>query len=172
MRVGRRWNLAIALVGSLGIAVAARGVHAQKPASQVMLSSGGLNSEAGPGQAEVVSEIDDPANGDRWLLRRNEQNPAGPGQFTRIPGHALTAEGRRQAAAPEARETPMIRPGDRLVVEEHTRVADSFLEARALNPAAAGAALDVRLTIGGKVLRAVALGPGRAALQTEKGARP
>jgi hypothetical protein len=32
--------------------------------------------------------------------------------------------------------------------------------------------LDVRLKIGGKVMRAVALGAGRAALQAEAGVRP
>ena len=51
------------------------------------------------------------------------------------------------------------------------------LEARAMNAAAAGAVFAARLTIGGKVVRAVALGPGRAvlqaqALQPETGARP
>jgi hypothetical protein len=35
-----------------------------------------------------------------------------------------------------------------------------------------GSALKVRLAIGGKVIRAVALGPGRAALQPEPEVRP
>jgi hypothetical protein len=67
---------------------------------------------------------------------------------------------------------PVIRAGDRLIVEEHTAVVDAVLEARALNPAAAGAPLDVRLTMGGNVVRVVAVGPGRAALLTEIGIRP
>ena len=36
----------------------------------------------------------------------------------------------------------------------------------------AGSALEVRLAIGGRVVRAVALGPGRAAFQPETGVRP
>jgi flagella basal body P-ring formation protein FlgA len=67
---------------------------------------------------------------------------------------------------------PVIRSGDRLIVEEHTARVDAVLEARAMNPAAVGGALDVRLTIGGVVVRAVALGPGRAAFQTGSGVRP
>jgi hypothetical protein len=67
---------------------------------------------------------------------------------------------------------PVIRVGDRLIVEEHTAVVDAVLEARALNPAAVGAPLDVRLTIGGNVVRVVALGSGRAALVAEAGMRP
>ena len=72
----------------------------------------------------------------------------------------------------EARFHPVIHAGDRLTVEEHTAVADAALEARALNPAARGSALEVRLAIGGRVVRAVALGPGRAAFQREIGGRP
>jgi hypothetical protein len=137
-----------------------------------MLSSGDPISEAAVGPEEVLSEIDDPVNGDRWLMRRNQENPAGPGRLIRIPGHAPDSDSRQSVAVPDPIDIPIIRAGDRLIVEEHTRVADSFLEARALNPAVAGAALDVRLTIGGKVLRAVAVGPGHAALQPEKGTRP
>jgi flagella basal body P-ring formation protein FlgA len=79
----------------------------------------------------------------------------------------------RQNSGPaeDARFLPVIRAGDRLTVEEHTAVVDAVLEARALAAAAMGAALDVRLTIGGRVVRAVALGPGRAALQSENGVR-
>jgi len=41
-----------------------------------------------------------------------------------------------------------------------------------LAPAEAGAVLNVRLTIGGRVLRAVAIGPGRARLLAEEEKRP
>ncbi len=74
--------------------------------------------------------------------------------------------------ANEARLRPVIRAGDRLIVEEHTAVVDAALEAVRLNPAALGSTFKVRLKIGGKVLRAVALGPGRAALAAERGVRP
>jgi hypothetical protein len=141
-------------------------------------------------QGEVVREIDDPHTGQRWLLVRDGQQPGGPGRLLlagqapaeqvlsgpvqaktirREPGGAS----RQIAAAPaELRILPVIRAGDRLVVEEHTPVVDAVLEARALNPAARGSAFEARLSIGGRVVRVVALGPGRAELEAETGGRP
>ena len=57
---------------------------------------------------------------------------------------------------------PLIRSGDRLVIEENSAVVEARLEAVALGPAAVGAEFKARLAIGGRVVRAVALGPGRA----------
>jgi hypothetical protein len=143
-----------------------------------MLSSGGLASVETQGQGvqgEIVREIDDPHTGDRWLLLRNDLIPGGPGRLVLVAAHrnlsggaALRATGGRR----EAQFLPVIRAGDRLIVEEHTARVDAVLEARALNPAAPGTALNVRLTIGGNVVRALALGPGRAALQPGAGVQP
>jgi flagella basal body P-ring formation protein FlgA len=58
------------------------------------------------------------------------------------------------------------------MVEEHTPIVEAHLEAVALGSAAVGEEFDVRLRVGGKVLRAVALGPGRAELQAERKAQP
>jgi hypothetical protein len=54
--------------------------------------------------------------------------------------------------------------GESVVVEEHTTAAEVSVEAVAMEPAASGSLLHVRLKIGGKVLRAVALAPGKAEL--------
>ena len=59
----------------------------------------------------------------------------------------------------------MIRAGDKLVVEEHSLTTDAYLEGVALGPAGPGAALRVRLSIGSRVVRAVAVAPGRATLE-------
>jgi hypothetical protein len=67
---------------------------------------------------------------------------------------------------------PVIRAGDRIVVEEHTDVVDAVLEAVALGPAVEQGPLDVRLRIGGRVVRVVALAPGRARLFSKGEARP
>jgi hypothetical protein len=139
--------------------------------AQVMLWSGGLASGENPGQGvqgEIVREIDDPHTGDRWLLMRNDRFPGGPGRLVLVAAHRNAPGGAAVRLVGEAREAqflPVIHAGDHLIVEEHTARVDAVLEARALNPAAPGAAFDVRLTIGGHVVRAVALGPGRAALQ-------
>jgi flagella basal body P-ring formation protein FlgA len=66
----------------------------------------------------------------------------------------------------------VIHPGDRVVVEEHTATVEARLEAIALEAAAIGSPVNARLKIGGKVVRAVAIAPGRAALAHAEEARP
>ncbi len=176
----RRTGSGLAMTLGIGVLtlMAAPLACAQSPAgsrAQVMLSSGGLASVETMGLGEVVREIDDPHTGDRWLLRRNDQVPGGPGRLVLVAAHQSATGGAIPRAAGLNRDVqipPVIRAGDRLILEEHTAHVDAVLEARAMNPAAPGASLDVRLTIGGNVVRAIALGPGRAALQTETGARP
>ena len=177
MRAGLRMACGTGLLAYMSAIMAC----AQSPAgshAQVMRSSGGLASTETMGQGvqgEVVREIDDPHTGERWLLRRNDQVPGGPGRLVLVAAHRSAAGGATPRAAGmtgDAQILPVIRAGDRLIVEEHTARVDAVLEARAMNPAATGASLDVRLTIGGSVVRAIAVGPGRAALQTEKGTRP
>jgi hypothetical protein len=133
-----------------------------------------LELSSAPTQSEVMREIDDPYTGNRWLLMRNNQNPGGPGRLVLVDHpDGLDSASRQIAAKTEkARFLPVIHAGDRLIVEEHTAVADAILEARALNSAVLGSEFGVRLTIGGKVMRAIALGPGRAAFQAETGVRP
>jgi flagella basal body P-ring formation protein FlgA len=127
-------------------------------------------------QKWIVREIDDPNTGDYWLLVRNDQIPGGPGRLVLAAAHRNASDGAALPAARlsagEAEFLPVIRTGDRLIVEEHTARVDAVLEARALNPAAPGAMFDVRLRIGGRVVRAVALGPGRATLHPEAEVRP
>jgi len=144
-------------------------------APREIVSSGSVapgNFAAGAGN-EMVREIDDPATGDRWLLERDASHPGGPGRLV------LAARGgamgvRRSAGALPAgvRQSPVIRAGQRLIVEENTPVVEARLEAVALMNAGKGSALNVRLMIGGRVVRAVALGPGRAQLAPQQGARP
>jgi flagella basal body P-ring formation protein FlgA len=58
------------------------------------------------------------------------------------------------------------------MIEEHTAIADVQLEAVALSPAMVGAAFKVRLTVGGKVMRVMALGPGHATFQLKAEVQP
>jgi flagella basal body P-ring formation protein FlgA len=73
---------------------------------------------------------------------------------------------------PAKAAVPVIRTGDSVVLEESSPLIEARLEARALGPAACGAEFKARLAIGGKIVRAVALGKGRAAFVTEAGSRP
>jgi hypothetical protein len=124
--------------------------------------------------SNFIREIDDPSNGDRWLLERDPSNPGGPGRLVRIPrgaARAAVSSGDGSSASPSAYQ-PVIHAGDRLIVEENTPVVEARLEAVALTPAEPGGTLRVRLEMGGKVFEAVAIGPGRAELAPETGAQP
>jgi len=173
----RQWNLGMAMdIGVLALMVVsvAAAQSAAAPGAQVLLSSGGLTSFEKQAREEIIREIDDPHTGDRWLLVRNGRFPGGPGRLVLAADHrnATGASGSVAGQPDEAQLIPVIHTGDRLIVEEHTAIVDAVLEARALNSATAGAQLNVRLTIGGNVLRVMALGPGRAAFIAETGKRP
>jgi flagella basal body P-ring formation protein FlgA len=72
----------------------------------------------------------------------------------------------------QAQPMPVIHSGDRVIVEENSARVEARLGAVALNPAVSGSPLNVRLTIGGNVVRTVALGPGRVAFAPKTVARP
>jgi hypothetical protein len=147
-----------------------------------------LPAYAGPTQ-EIIREIDDPSSGQRWLLVRDDAHAGGPGLLllagggrdlnragpvaggaqvpVQIPGQIPV-----QIPVQGAADPPVIRSGDRVQVEEHSATVDARLEAVALTPAWPGTAFHARLAIGGKVVRAVAVGPGRAAFQNQRAALP
>lgn len=109
--------------------------------------------------AHILRDIKDPHTGAHWLILPNTAAPAGPGRMVPAP------EGSRSAPIPGREKiSPIMQPGDRVVIEEHTLVAEAYLEGVALGPAVAGSKFDVRLKCGGKVVRVVAIAPGRAAL--------
>jgi hypothetical protein len=116
----------------------------------------------------VLREIDDPAAHGSWLLVRDPVHLAGPGRWIWAPRGGSSRESSAGVAAyTGVAIKPVILAGDRLVVEEETSVVEARLAATALGPAPAGAALRVRIEIGGKVVRAIAIGPGRARLAPE-----
>jgi hypothetical protein len=101
--------------------------------------------------------IEDPHLGRRWVLARDPEHPGGPGKLVeKAAGAAQSGSG------PKA--LPVIRAGDRVLVEENTRVARGLFEAVALGTARPGASFRVRLCVGGRVVWAIAMGPGRATL--------
>lgn len=124
-----------------------------------------------PGGAPVhiVREIKDPHSGTRWLIIGNAQNPAGPARIELASGiddRVVDAKSEKTASS------LVIHVGDRVVLEEHTTVVESYFDAVALGPAVAGATLDLRLKIKGKVVRAVAIAPGKAVLDPFREERP
>lgn len=122
---------------------------------------------------ELIRQIDDPHTGDRWLLMRDRTHPGGPGRLVRVAAASdvsgTNATAPRQSSPPEPQQLPVIHRGDHLVLEESTSRIHARFEVVALGAAFAGSPLRVRMVLGGKVVRAVALEPGRVAFapQTE-----
>ena len=129
--------------------------------------------------SQAIREIDDRHTGARWLLLRDDDHPGGPGRMT-FAGSVRDDGGTKShqkdvsasAATIVAPARPVIHGGDRLVVEENSPVVAVRLEAVALGPAVPGGSLRARLQIGGKVVRVVALAPGRAELEPQIRVRP
>jgi hypothetical protein len=122
----------------------------------------------------AIRVIRDPHTAMRWLLKRDPTRPSGPGRMVLL-GQQEVTEPQCASVTQGNVETyqkipnPVIRNGDRLVVEENTAVVTARLAAIALGSAIEGTGLRVRLLIGGKVVRAVAIGPGRAAFAASAG---
>jgi hypothetical protein len=151
------------------LAFASALAFAQPPASAaighlVTLSSSSQGSSTQVHAGEIVREIDDPSNGNHWLLVRNADHPAGPGLLLLVSAAHIQAMQAEPVVEPVL---PVIRTGDRVIVEENTPLVDARLEAVAMSPAMAGSPFNVLLSIGGRIIRAVATGPGRATLQEE-----
>jgi hypothetical protein len=126
---------------------------------------------SGAAEGSLVREIDDQQCGNRWLLFRDDRNPGGPGRLVLVQSAQAGSAGRPATGAaaelPAAPQKPVIHAGDRLVIEQETPQISARLEAVALAPAMAGRLFRARLRMGGKIVEAVALAPGRAALEPE-----
>ena len=127
------------------------------------------------GRGDLVREIDDPVNGRRWLLFRDANHPGGPGLLV-LAGGASGGDRNRAGSGDFSVENrlrmPVIHPGDRVVAEEDSRFVEARLEAFALGPAAAGEPVRVRLRLGGQVLSARAIAPGRVRIPPAGERRP
>ena len=171
-------RMIVFVVASLGSVLTAAGQasgnNQTAPAVLLSLATSSANRSA-PEIDEhetVVREIDDPHSGDRWLLMRNPTCPGGPGRLVLA---AAVPSGARQSRAEGSSPSPVltvIHTGDRLIVEENTPLVAARLEAVALGPASPGSPLKVRLALGGRVVRAVALSAGRAAFAPQFEVRP
>ncbi len=164
MNTGRKTRLGIVLM----VLAAAKSALGQAGGTSYSNSNVFVSSGMELSQGEIVREIDDPHTGGRWLLTRAPDHPAGPGRLVLASGMRIAVS--RTGAPVVELPHPVIHAGDRLIVEENSAVVEARLDAVALGPAVIGSPLDVRLKIGGKVVRAVALAPGRAVFLAE--ARP
>ena len=122
----------------------------------------------------IVQVIEDRSLGNRWLLCRASEHPGGPGRLVLIASNrrkgisSMTSQAAfvLPAALPAAAR-PVIRSGERLVIEEDGAMVSARLTAFALESVLAGSAFYARLEIGGQVVRAVAVSAGKAAFAPE-----
>jgi hypothetical protein len=143
-------------VGSLAILAAAGLLPGQS-------GTGSADPSVAPRENNVYASVQDDATGMRWVLLRGEEDSGGPGRWVRTDNGAESLAGKAPRRERHVAR-PVIHAGDRLIVEEHTAVAELRLQAVALEPAAAGARLRIRLTAGGRSVAAIALAAGRVQL--------
>jgi hypothetical protein len=131
-------------------------------------------------RANAVRVIQDPHTSMCWQLERDPTRPGGPGRMVLLgllegsQGNSVSivkANAKIDAKFNANILTPVIGSGDRVVLEENSAIVETRLEAFALSSARVGAELNVRLAIGGKILRAKAIGPGHAAFVVNTGRR-
>lgn len=120
----------------------------------------GLVAQQPAADGRVLATRTDESTGARWVLKLDRAHPGGPGRWVREDRGTLSVPGRATAA-----EKPVIRAGDRIVVEEETAVSEARLEATALTSAPGGGVLRARIAIGGRVVTVHAIAAGRAALE-------
>jgi hypothetical protein len=161
------------MVLSVAILPGAFGQIAVRPVSS---RGGSLKSSAANlplASTSIVREINDPHSGVRWLLLVNTLHPGEPGRLVRA--DTVRSEVTQPKVAGQTAPALLqlvIHAGERVLLEEHSQVVDARLDAIALNPAAIGGVVRVRLVIGGRVVRSLAVEAGRVVLDQEKEGRP
>jgi hypothetical protein len=164
MQIGRIKILTCATLIFGALTAHAQTAQQADSAPRVLLTSSGSTLHSAANAGEMIREIDDPDNGDRWLLVRDASHPQGPGLMLLVSSARVVAA---HSAPTTEMPAPIIRIGDRVVVEENTAIVNARIEGAAMAPASAGLAFNVRLSIGGQVVRAVAIAPGRASFEQE-----
>lgn len=154
--------LALLMLATGAPAMAQKAVPSPSNVAQV---DSGIEKTAG--QRKMFREITDSNSGTRWILWSDSAHPGGPGYLAPAPLEARTEALKNRTDRSDLKvaiAAPCIHVGDKIVVEEHTAAADVTLEAVAMEPAGMGSRFQARLKFVGKVVGAVALGPGRATL--------
>jgi hypothetical protein len=168
--------LCLALVSSTQIAAAQSRPFIEARANSVLIPSDSPTSAGTSSHTpatELLREIDDPHTGAHWLLYRDRAHPAGPERLVLADAvHARPSRALSARSGPASTAPPIIHPGDPVTLEEHTPIVEAHLQAIALGPASVGSLFRLRLAIGGKVMLAIAIAPGRAVLPPQPEAEP
>jgi len=143
------------------------------------------NQPAAIGPVMIGPVILDPCLGRRWQRVANPLHPSGPARLIEINAAAGSFPGRPRGRAEPTepgdstpvRPTVVIHAGDKVIVEQRTPLLTAFFEALALENAAGGQMLRVRLQVGknsemsanGPVIKVLGTGAGVALWQLEEG---
>jgi hypothetical protein len=126
----------------------------------------GLETQSGYGtRYRAIRAFEDPGTHQHWLLIRDQNRVTGPALLVKAQHAACVSStlGKMNSESKplfQLRSIPVIHAGDRIVLLEHSAVSDAELEATALQAAAVGDPLPVRLKFGGLTVRAIAAAPG------------
>lgn len=184
MMCGLKFILAPVLgSGIAGAAAWGQGAHAAPPrgapdGTTAHLATVATLSSASILPSQVLRVIEDRSLGNRWILCRDLEHPGGPARLLLVatagqeavadsPSGIVPGNGHVPVQAAPRLPQAVIHSGDRMVVEEHSAFADARLAGLALESGVPGDSLRIRLEIGGRVVRAVALAAGRALLLPE-----
>lgn len=127
----------------------------------------GIEAEAtNRAQYRNLRVIDDPGTGHRWLLVEQISRPGAPALLVQIPSDRDLKRLGCLSETPLSRmqefQVPIIHAGESIALSESSATLDVQLEGTALQSAQVGAALAVRLKVGGHLVHALATAPGRA----------
>jgi hypothetical protein len=179
-RLRLSFGISVLLVGAIssGAEPVERAQGLSRTGVKCSTSSHACNLDESP--KGFVRQIGKAESGACWLLLRNESHPERPGRLLlKRPGDDLATSiscgsglgGESLSGKARSREL-VIRTGDSLIIQEQTSQSYLQLEGVALGPAAAGDALDVRLSVFGRKVRAIAIGSGLAALLLQNEVQP
>ena len=110
--------------------------------------------------AQQLHVIDDAALHTRWVLVVDPQHPVGPGHW--VPAGEIPP-GMHMVAKEQERPVVLVHTGDAVTVSRRSETVRLQLEAKALENAAEGARLHVRLKTGA-IVEAIATAAGQVEL--------
>jgi hypothetical protein len=166
----RKWSRSVRLAGmSLTCLMAICGWSRQNPyAAHAQSACSTLIDPllSVPTRYRAVRAIEDRGTHQQWLLVKDLSHPSAPALLVQAPGYRSRLQPTEfdscSSRSVPRFSLPVIHVGDPIIVSEHTAISDAQLGATALEAAAAGEPLNVRLKIGGQILHAIANAPGRA----------
>ena len=145
-------------------------VHGAPPVSNRRFClSDSLNKNIAPGFS-AVRALEDPSSHRGWLVMRYLARPEWPGRVVPLAQQSFCGDdaslprGRAGARIALSGAEIVIRAGETLIVVEDTKAAHVELAATALGNARRGEVISARLRTGGKLVKMIATGPGRAVL--------